>query len=282
MNTLLGVEAGASRFIRREKEVTADQTVEKTKLLADNIPKPLKFTDCMRAFMQSKTVRILAIATVGALIAAFSLSPIGLPFLIAGVAVSALALITLCIIHRKEIVFEFAAIMRMAQTKADTFNQIGDYPIFLGGLPNQMASDFSKMQKKEIGAVLSVMEDWEMKPMGLSRPYTAEQYKKAYGENSVHQISFKDHKLLTPEVMNEAADFIKQQVDAGKKVYVHCRGGVGRSATAVASYLMKYEGKTIEEVQMIIKDSRPTSTIKNKVKALQDFQVYLETKKSKA
>ena len=263
-----------------DNQPKVDSTIEKTKKQAEVIKSPLTTLGYANAIFKSKTFKIIAIATVGALIAAFSLSPLGLPFLVSGLAVTALALAVLLIVNRKEIIFEMAAIMRMTSLNVKTMNQIEDYPIYLGGLPNQISQDFSQMQANGIGAVLTVMEDWELKPMGLSVPYTHDQFKESFGEDSVKHIKFKDHKLLNIDAMDQAAEFIKTQIDDGKKVYVHCRGGVGRSATAIAAYLMKYENKSIDEVKKIIKDSRPSSTIKNKTEALINYQQFLEKRKS--
>ncbi|HEY5259183.1 MAG TPA: dual specificity protein phosphatase family protein, partial [Rhabdochlamydiaceae bacterium] len=83
--------------------------------------------------------------------------------------------------------------------------------------------------------------------------------------------------LLSIDEMDQTADWIHTQREAGKHVYVHCLGGVGRSATAIAAYLMKYgrdennQPLTLEVICSGIKGSRKKSTIWNKLQALRDY-----------
>lgn len=59
---------------------------------------------------------------------------------------------------------------------------------------------------------------------------------------------------------------------AGKKVYVHCRNGHGRSPALVAAYLMRYKGMSLEEAGKTIKLKRPESHLeKVQIEALTSF-----------
>jgi len=49
-----------------------------------------------------------------------------------------------------------------------------------------------------------------------------------------------------PEIMRGVLDLIQSEVDAGRKVYVHCWGGIGRTGTAVACWLVE-NGATPDE-----------------------------------
>jgi rhodanese-related sulfurtransferase len=178
--------------------------------------------------------------------------------------------------------FEISAIIRMM--KKENFQRIAEDPknpkkvtraqIFLGALPNKLTGDGKKLQKEKIGAVISLNEIWETSPVGLSIPYS----KKDWQEMKIQHEYVKalDHKLLSVEQLDAAADKINQHIQAGRNVYVHCRAGVGRSAQAVAAYLIKYEGKSVDDACDIIVSSRKVATVKKKKDALNAFAVHCQ------
>ena len=96
------------------------------------------------------------------------------------------------------------------------------------------------------------------------------------------RINAEDHKLLTNEQLNAAADAIDNalQKNPNGNVYVHCRGGVGRSAQAVAGYLIKYKQMTAQAAANLIKTHRKESTIHKKMEALEQFKKYCENQNS--
>lgn len=70
---------------------------------------------------------------------------------------------------------------------------------------------------------------------------------KAY-ELDVKHLRFPigDFGLPTPERMMSILDTIDAELQAGRKVYLHCWGGIGRTGTTVGCYLVR-RGKTGEE-----------------------------------
>jgi len=55
-----------------------------------------------------------------------------------------------------------------------------------------------------------------------------------------------DFGLPTPEKMNSILDAIDLNLQEGRKIYLHCWGGIGRTGTTVGCYLVR-QGKTGEE-----------------------------------
>lgn len=64
----------------------------------------------------------------------------------------------------------------------------------------------------------------------------------------VERINFpiSDYDVPTLELMVQILNTIDQNLDAGKHVYVHCVGGIGRTGTTVGCYLARH-GLTGEE-----------------------------------
>ena len=61
-----------------------------------------------------------------------------------------------------------------------------------------------------------------------------------------HRFPIGDFGLPTPEKMTSILDTIDSELQAGRKIYLHCWGGIGRTGTTVGCYLVR-RGKTGEE-----------------------------------
>jgi protein-tyrosine phosphatase len=67
------------------------------------------------------------------------------------------------------------------------------------------------------------------------------------------------------------AKFIDAAVEAGKKIYVHCHGGIGRAPVLCAAYLI-YKGKKVEEALKMVIAARPAAgPNSSQRRALEDF-----------
>jgi hypothetical protein len=58
-----------------------------------------------------------------------------------------------------------------------------------------------------------------------------------------HRFPIGDFGLPSPEQMNRILDTIDQGLQEGRKIYLHCWGGIGRTGTTVGCYLVRH-GKT--------------------------------------
>jgi hypothetical protein len=61
-----------------------------------------------------------------------------------------------------------------------------------------------------------------------------------------HSFPIGDFGLPTPELMTTILNTIDEALESGRKVYVHCWGGIGRTGTTIGCYLVR-RGKTGEE-----------------------------------
>lgn len=62
------------------------------------------------------------------------------------------------------------------------------------------------------------------------------------------------------EDLNRGVDFIRDVINSGGKVYIHCGAGVGRAPSMAAAYLMA-EGDSLESALDKIRQVRPFITI---------------------
>jgi hypothetical protein len=61
-----------------------------------------------------------------------------------------------------------------------------------------------------------------------------------------HRFPIGDFGLPTPQQMKSILDLIDESLQAGRKIYLHCWGGIGRTGTTVGCYLVR-RGHTGEE-----------------------------------
>ena len=67
---------------------------------------------------------------------------------------------------------------------------------------------------------------------------------KLYGVEVKHQrFAIGDFGLPAPKLMSSILDTIDAELKAGRKIYLHCWGGIGRTGTTVGCYLVR-RGKT--------------------------------------
>lgn len=118
-----------------------------------------------------------------------------------------------------------------------------DEHLLLGALPS--ASDAVKLRALGIGAVVNLCEE-------CAGPHAA------YASLGIEQLRVRTVDFTPPTLENieSALAFIHRSIAAGKKVYVHCKAGRGRSATVGACYLIG-KGMTPPEAQRLLSDRRP-------------------------
>lgn len=96
-------------------------------------------------------------------------------------------------------------------------------------------------------------------------------------------IPVKDYTAPTPEQLKVGVTWIKKQVTAGRCVYVHCHGGIGRSATMVAAYLMVMHGwDDTQAIAYLVERRSAVDPTPEQREALHTFSEKRATRKSAA
>lgn len=92
--------------------------------------------------------------------------------------------------------------------------------------------------------------------LARSRSPSKDDFKKR-GINHLHipTVDF----LFAPSVedLKRGTEFIRDHVERGEKVYVHCKAGRGRSTVMVLCYLIRYEDMMPSKALDLIKKKRP-------------------------
>lgn len=231
-------------------------------------------TPFLTGLAKSRLLRAGAVALLGTYL--YPLVPVAFSTLMAAAVV---ALVICCLTlplfkGLRKVEFELMAPIRVFRPR--NYNEIvwegsGPGKFYLGALPNQL-NGFGKalVNERGISSVFSINEPWERRPQFLTVPYTGADWEQLAVEYK--EMNVIDHTPLTFDELDEAAGHIHGVVSAGKSIYVHCRAGLGRSAMAVAAYLIKYMGKTAQEAIDIILNCRPTSSVWYRLNQLIEFE----------
>lgn len=115
-----------------------------------------------------------------------------------------------------------------------------DTHLILSALPlKNMNHHLTFVDKERVGAVVSVVEEFELDYVGIaSVPIRKEDWKKLSVEQ-FHRVVTDLTAISTP-IINEAVNFIHENRQRGITTVVHCKAGRGRSAMIVISYLLRH------------------------------------------
>ena len=210
-----------------------------------------QLTDCLK----SPLVKALIISMVALTLFAYQLRHPRSSKKLLCVTIFALGTLGGILYYRKPLVFEALLIFNLVKNFFfgwEWWNKIDDN-IYLGGIPLERFGH-ENLLKTNIGikAVLSIVEDFEFEQTTV----VGKAVLKRAWKTHLH-LRCGDFHPPTNETLNKGAKWLKDQVEEGKKVYVHCKSGVGRSASIVVAYYMKYRGMTLDKARNKVALKRP-------------------------
>ena len=133
------------------------------------------------------------------------------------------------------------------------WNRIDD-KVVLGALPFRGAHAREMIAQENIGAVVSMNEDYELRAFSYRGPEWKE-----LGVEFLQLATTDIFEAPSAEKLKRGVDFIykmsKDRPDSS--IYIHCKAGRTRSATLVGCYLMDQYGMSPEEAVNLMKEKRP-------------------------
>jgi hypothetical protein len=129
--------------------------------------------------------------------------------------------------------------------------------LYLGSMP-MSSKNHQRIFTQDLGisAVLAINEPYELGSGTLAgHPVSEAEWKKVDVQRLV--ISSPDFIPPAHELLHQGADWINECVLDKRTVYVHCKSGIGRSASIVLAYLVKYHGMTTSSAHDKVYRIRP-------------------------
>jgi protein-tyrosine phosphatase len=133
------------------------------------------------------------------------------------------------------------------------FAEVGD-GLLVGAYPLD-AEDVSEIAGAGVDVVYNLVEDEEYE---AGERDTATAALAAAGV-SEKRLPLVDYGNVPQAALDRAVDEVLDDLEAGRRVYVHCRAGWQRSATVAAGVLALREGLPIEDALAVLRERKPTA-----------------------
>src|SRR5262245_23160471 len=122
-----------------------------------------------------------------------------------------------------------------------------DEHVIIGAVPSR--ADLARLRELGVGAVVNMCEEFAGHQDTLSR----------HGLDQLCLPTLDYHPPSESDI-RRGIRFMLDHAAAGRKIYVHCKAGRGRSATLVLCYLMAAHGWTATQAYGRLKSARPHVT----------------------
>lgn len=120
---------------------------------------------------------------------------------------------------------------------------VDEYVAF-GSLPTRR--DLARLRDEGVRAVINMCEEFGGDAVALT----------ALDLEQLHLPTL-DYHCPSDANLREGLEFLRKQIDAGGKVFVHCKAGRGRSAILVLCYVMTRDRISAGEALAMIRRARP-------------------------
>lgn len=113
--------------------------------------------------------------------------------------------------------------------------------ILIGSIPTS-PQDIETLKKLGIDSILTLTR------AGLTCPGMSEVLRNV----SYEHIPIPDGSIGSDDVMLSAVAYIAARINQKHSIYIHCRGGIGRSGTILIAYYVLYRKLSVAEARQIV------------------------------
>ncbi|EPG72992.1 cyclin-dependent kinase inhibitor 3 [Leptospira fainei serovar Hurstbridge str. BUT 6] len=122
-----------------------------------------------------------------------------------------------------------------------------------------LPQDIKTLKEEGVNRVISLLTENEYSEYGVI------EIKEVYKTEGLDPIFFPilDQRIPDRKSLNELLEKIDKDLLSGKNVLIHCVGGLGRSGTIVAAYLILCSGYTVDEAIRTVREVRSERAIES-------------------
>eukprot|EP00457_Paulinella_chromatophora_P009556 gb/GEZN01009625.1/.p1 GENE.gb/GEZN01009625.1/~~gb/GEZN01009625.1/.p1 ORF type:complete len:223 (+),score=21.47 gb/GEZN01009625.1/:43-711(+) len=120
-----------------------------------------------------------------------------------------------------------------------------DEGVYMGGVPIACLGHIDQLHALGVRAVINLQDEYK----GPTKVYTRMGWTNMY-------MPVIDHSEPTVDQLRHCVAFIKGRTSKGEGVYIHCKGGHGRSAAVAFAWLLSEKGLEPIEVQQMLNSMR--------------------------
>ncbi len=156
------------------------------------------------------------------------------------------------------------------KSQAETFSKTTSSWLWRMFVTPHNKINYAKNQPRELYLGVAPIDSIEIPKdssiISIQAPGEADQY---FGNKNIQRASVidaEDYEPINAAALDTGAEQLNKDLNdktAKGPVYIHCKSGKGRSAAVVAAYLMKYQGKTLDEAIAIVQRDRPIAALKH-------------------
>lgn len=150
-----------------------------------------------------------------------------------------------------------------------------DNNIILGAIPLHNDNHLNALKNEGVGAVLSLLEDFERNGALYISPVTNIDW--THADINYLNVNVEDTRGVSVEKIKTCITFITNNIKEDRKIYIHCKAGRGRSASIVLCYLLTLYDTPITDDILIntynhLKDLRSEVSLSNsQLSTIKDF-----------
>ena len=139
---------------------------------------------------------------------------------------------------------------------------IDEYMLLGGAL---MFDDLERLRQLGVGAVVNLCAERPDNPYRLRR-----------AQMDYLWLPVADTHAPTDDQIVQGLAWVEQRVQTGRKVYIHCAAGMGRSVTLLACWYLYAESMNVSQVLAFVKKRRPQTTLtRRQVRRIQEIAILL-------
>ncbi len=127
--------------------------------------------------------------------------------------------------------------------------------VYLGAMPLKNWNHLEEMTALGVKAILAMNKKYELQAQLGAEPVQEQDW--ANKEITYLRIGSPDLEPIAVEKLARAVDYVREKVNLGLPLYIHCTGGRGRSVSVAIASLMDIKGYTLGEAIKYVKRCRP-------------------------